>query len=195
MLLLCLGMSRLWNGNSCYSETHRAKMPTLPSSQESVLLILGTKYPKQPLPQQSLAQSIGTLGPHSLWGYDRTWSLYWWIQRGSFCKDKAKIFPEKLQHELFPSQEELLRFYCGSQPKQTGQAKTKTNITPVMDMPEALTTIPEPHQAHMHCSSHICLAHSAKLLRKQATSHFKTKSSRRVSHVFFSIVSSIQQVL
>lgn len=45
MLLLCLGISRLRNGNSCCSKTHRAKMPTLPSSQESALLVLGTQVP------------------------------------------------------------------------------------------------------------------------------------------------------
>lgn len=90
-----------------------------------------------------------------------------------------------MQHKSFASQEDLFQFYCGSRPKETGQAKTKTNSAPVMDMPEALTTIPEPHQAHMHCSSHSCLAHDPKLLRKQAISHFKTKSSRRISHVLF----------
>lgn len=35
------------------------------------------KYPEEPLPQWSLAQSIGTLGLHCLCGYDRPWSIYW----------------------------------------------------------------------------------------------------------------------
>lgn len=100
-------------------------MHPLPSSQESVLLILGTKYPKQPLPQQSLAQSIGTPGPHCLWGYDRTWSLYWWIQRGSFCKDKAKIFPENCNMNYFQAKKSSSGSTVDHNPSKQDKLKPK----------------------------------------------------------------------
>lgn len=41
------------------------------------------KYPEEPLPHQPSAQSTGTPGLHCLWGYNRPWLIYWWIQRQS----------------------------------------------------------------------------------------------------------------